>query len=388
MKACSMLQIALEARTIWTFLMPLIKELEREGFVVETACRKGHFMSDIEEKGIVVNSIYCEHSLNPIKVFRSFLSILHLVKNKAYDVVVTHTSIVSFISRIAARVAGVPVIIYIAHGLPFGEGMASWKWNTFFLLEKTVGHFTDALICMNEDDYITAKRRKLISNTRNIFRIKGIGVDTTKYRPLNDRQINLIRSALNIANNEKVVGFIGRLIPEKGIMDFLMAAAYVRNVEKVKFIILGDGPLEKKVKKFCRDNDMENSVLFLGFHKKIENLAPVFDVFALPTYYLEGVPRSILEVMAMEKPVIATDVSGCRDAVLNGITGMLIPPRSPYILAENVLYLLRNPKLAKQMGKRGRMRVNNEFSQGVVYEELKRIHRKLITAKLLEAISK
>ena len=205
-------------------------------------------------------------------------------------------------------------------------------------------------------------------------------VDVDKFDPLtvSKKDIDKLKKEFNINHYEKIVGCIGNINPAKGYEYFIESANLVKKeIDNVKFLIIGDIADPKKIyyqklKNLIVSLKMEQDIIFTGKQKDIPQILSLFDVFLLTSIY-EGTPLVILETMAMEKPVVATDVGGISEQVANGKTGIVVPPRNPKAMSEAVIYLLNHPEERVEMGKRGRERAKEMFSLERCVEE----HRKL-----------
>ena len=210
--------------------------------------------------------------------------------------------------------------------------------------------------------------------------IPGAGVDIKKYQPADS------------SKSEKpylTVLMACRLLWSKGINEFIQAAQVLQKDKALflNFVLCGepdkksnDAIGEKKLIELT----MMSKVKWIGFQENMTKIFNESDIFCLPTYYGEGIPKVLLEAMACGLPCITTNTPGCNNAVRNGINGVLIPPKNPKRLVDAILYLAKNPELRKKMGKKGRQRVLKYFSQEIiikqtlcVYDELVRLKEKI-----------
>jgi glycosyltransferase involved in cell wall biosynthesis len=233
------------------------------------------------------------------------------------------------------------------------------------LAEKIMGRITDGMICVNHEDYLTAKRLKLI-NPENIEEIHGIGVDIEKFKRTDEEKARkneilkkLIKKEideLNIDINKdtKIIGLIARLVKAKGIHEYLLSAKEILKTRKdIVFLIIGYGPLENYVQEFIKKNELSKNVLYLGFREDINEFMKTLDIFLLPTYH-EGLPRTILEAMASSVPVITTDVRGARQLIIDGENGVLVIPKNHYKIVEGINRIIDNKDTIEDMGKKSR----------------------------------
>lgn len=172
-----------------------------------------------------------------------------------------------------------------------------------------------------------------------------------------------VRKKLGISEDEILIGTVGSLIKRKRIIDLIDAFYILTNQTKnsVKCIILGDGSEKDNLIEYAKKRKIHEKVIFTGFQSNAISYINAMDIFVL-TSEKEGLPRVILEAMLMGKPVVASNVTGPAELVIDGETGFLVPVRHPEVLANCILKLIKNPELRKQMGERARKRVIEKFS--------------------------
>lgn len=197
-------------------------------------------------------------------------------------------------------------------------------------------------------------------------------VNTDKFNPnrVNVNKLEALRKALSIQSTP-VVGFVGFISPVKGLEYLIKSIKQLVKEKnfKIKLVIVGGVPPFQaayylKLKNLVHELGLDEDVIFAGYvkHGKIPLILTLFDVFVLPSLQ-EGTPVCILEAMAMERPVIASDVGGVSELVMDGITGILVPPRDETQLAESIIHLVKNKELSRSMGRRGRSLVMEKFSE-------------------------
>lgn len=192
-----------------------------------------------------------------------------------------------------------------------------------------------------------------------------------------------------------VVGLVGRIVKGKGHKEFILVAKEVlKNIQNVKFIIVGDakGDSEgyyKEVKELVKDYNLERNILFTGWRDDVKNIISDLDILVLPsTTFPEGLPNTIIEAMALRKPVIATDVAGPNEIVVNNETGFIVPPGDIKAMAEKIIYLLENPDIAKKMGEGGRKIVEGKFNIKETIKKIEEIYKEVLDEKEQKKIKK
>ena len=364
---------------IYYFHIPFMKLLKKMGYDVEVAAAPVDFKEKIEKDGFKVYSV--PFSKNPLSFFnlKSFFMIFNLMKKEKYIMVHTHTPVASFLARVAAKMAEVPHIVYTAHGFHFHEYGSKLKNFLYYRLEKFAGKFTDVLITINSDDYKIAKERNLVPNGEIVY-IKGVGVDLEKFSPEKiDSQTKIkYRGELHIKENDFVPITIAELTRQKNVSDIIDALSLsIDRFKNFKLIIVGDGILMAKLHEFVIAKNLADKIIFTGRRTDIPEMLLFSDVFVM-TSLREGLPRSVMEAMAMEKPVVAYNIRGMRDLIVDGETGFLVPFRNVSALAEKISYLAENREIARKMGEKGRKRIEKEFSLGIISNQMKKLYNEIL----------
>ena len=373
--------------TVKDLLLPLIDKLEKEGYEVEIACSRGEETEILEKKGYVFKFVNIDRKVNLVSNFKSIIEIYKIVRKGKYDIVHVHTPAAGILGRVAAKLAATPLIIYTAHGFYFHEGMSRTKYNIVLKIEKYLAkYFTDFIFTQSEEDGKTALENHFIDKNK-ILTISN-GVDTQgSFNPINIEidKIDELYKEFNLERNDKIITFIGRLVQEKGVIDLLEAfnGANFNDEAKVKLLIVGDIEQSERdkdtIKKLEKYSDNPN-VIFTGHRDDINSILYITDVFCLPSYR-EGMPRSIIEAMAMECAVVATDIRGSREEVIDGKTGFLVPVNSINNLSDKIKELAEDEKLLKKMKNAGRRRAEKLFDEKEIIEKQLEIFSRLLNPR-------
>lgn len=361
--------VASVATHIMSFHLPFINMLYEQGHQIEVACNPD---VSLEEKIITVREIPFARSPYSRKNISAYSALRKLLREHRYDLVHVHTPVASFLTRLAARDIDVPVL-YTAHGFHFYQGAPLINWLLYYTAERLAARWTTGLIVMNAEDFQAGKKLGF-EEGKNLHFIHGVGVDLNKYK----KKDNNLREKLNLSNKSRVAVCVAEFIANKNHMQLLNAWKYVCNKEPDSVLLLvGKGKIENKIRKAVIELGISQNVYFLGYRDDVSDILNISDVFVLCSYR-EGLPRVIMEAMAAEKPVVATNVRGNRDLVEDGVNGCLVPVGEPRHLAEAIIKLFRNPELAQRMGKAGRKKIK-EYSLDNVLNEMDNIYRKYLT---------
>ena len=265
--------------------------------------------------------------------------------------------------RIAAKLAKTQHIIYFSHGLPCAPNMNRKIWFLRYGIEKILGHFTSSILVMNNYDEDLCKRKRIIRNRNKIFRIPGMGVDLSKFNDKNIKELkNQVFEELSIDESNKLVIFVGRLIKEKGVFDFIDAAVQLcRKRKDVCFLMVGAGPESKKLNRRIDHAELNDRIKLLGWRDDFAKFLKSSDIFVLPSYFPEGRSVAILEAMACGKPVIVSKNRGCEDTIIDNECGYIVLPKNALALAEKIDFLLDNEDVRNHAGSAARKHVEKNY---------------------------
>ena len=373
--------------TMKSLLGELNVEIKSQGHDLICVCSKGKNTKKLRDDGFNVINLNIDRTINPLFNIISLYNLYKLLKREKPDIVHVHTPVAAVLGRIAAKKAKVPIIIYTAHGFYFHKGMSRFKYNIILKIEKYLAkHYTDFIFTQSEEDRRTALENNFVDKSK-ILTI-GNGADVWgEFDPTNIEKdkINKLYKEFNLNKNDKIITFIGRLVKEKGVKDLLEAFNNVSfNYEKkVKLIMVGDiaqNERDKDTKEKIEKYKANPNIIFAGYREDINNILYITDIFCLPSYR-EGMPRTIIESMAMNCAVIATDIRGSREEVVDGKTGFLIPISSINILTDKIKELIEDDKLLQEMKIAGRRRAEKLFNEKEIVKEQIGIFNKLLDLK-------
>ncbi len=374
--------------TVKNFLAPLTRFLMEKGLEVDVACSRGPYFEALRAEGLRMVEVPLRRSRNALSHARALWALYRRLRQAPVDVLHVHTPIAALLGRVAGRMAGVPVILYTAHGFYFHDDMPRWKWRAHVALEWFGGRFHDYLFTQSGEDALTALRAGL-GRPGRVRRI-GNGVDLAgRFHPANipAEALAARRRELDLPEGRPLVAMIGRLVREKGFFEFIEAAAQIRReLPEALFLCIGDtvtsehDDAKAAIRARVEALGLSAAVRFAGLRADVPELLSLCDVYCLPSWR-EGMPRSIIEAMGLAKPVVATRIRGCREEVVDGVTGFLTPPRDAGALAGALLYLLRHPERARAMGQAGRQRALRLYDERQVLERQWRVYQRLLREK-------
>ena len=246
-------------------------------------------------------------------------------------------------------------MVYTAHGFHFHEHGSRVKNLIFRSAEKLAGRFTTILTVMNDEDLSAATRHRLVP-AGHVLQTPGIGIDFARWERASgdEGSRSRVRRSLGIADGVPIVVFVAEMNPRKRHADLLRALAQP-NLSDAHAVIVGDGPEQDALVRLTKKLRLEERVHFLGRRSDVPELLTAADVMAFPSIR-EGLPKSVLEAMAIGLPIIGTDARGVRELLENG-AGVLVRPRDPESLAVGIASVLEDPAMAKRIRTEAKSRV-------------------------------
>ena len=294
--------------------------------------------------------------------FHRAVQFARFLKSWRADLVHSHAAVTgAILARLAAVIAGVPLISHVHIENKFSE--VPWIRKMQVWVDNFTARLAAEIVAISEHT-----RRSLIDQGISPQRVRVIRNGVNVDGDANGKAAARARAELGIEGDEPVVGTVARLCPVKGQRELILAAHEIRNkCVEAKFIILGEdlefnGNYRNELEQLAGQLGLDGCVQFFGFRHNAAVLMHAFELFVLPSW-IEGLPVTILEAMAAGKPVVATPVGGVPELVVEGVTGLLVPPRAPERLARAILDLLQQPDVAQEMGRNGRNRVRQHYSQ-------------------------
>ena len=263
-----------------------------------------------------------------------------------------HTPKAAVLGQLAAKLAGVPIIINTVHGIYFNNTFSPLLQKFLIFVKKIAAKCSDLVFSQNREDIKTLVEKN-IAKPDNI-KYLGNGVDIEKFDPKRFSKDFILnkKRGLDLDLDFKVIGMVGRLVKEKGYLEAFEAFKLVlKKFPKTLLLVVGPEEPEKRdafSKTIVKNFGIDNNVIFLGERADVDELYALMDIFVLASHR-EGFPRTVIEAMAMKKTIIATDIRGCREAIDSGKNGMLVPVKNTSKLAEAIIFLLDNPNKSKNI---------------------------------------
>lgn len=288
-------------------------------------------LNKLKEKSIATHPLrHLVRAINPIKDWLACVEIYRLIIKEKPDILQLCSTKSGVLGSIAGKVAGTRAIVYRIGGWAFNDPRPRWQNTLFLWLEKITAPLKNYIIVNSQKGYDEALRYRICPKEKLMLIYNG--VDNARYTHPRKPQ----------PSDTLIIGTIANFYPTKGLLYLLQTARILKNQPFV-FRIIGDGPEWQTLESFISREKLTNIEL-IGAVSNPETHLQQYDILVIPSVK-EGLPYVLLEAMAAGIPVIATTVGGIPEIIQSGINGILVPPRDPRLLAEQIIMLKRNPEL-------------------------------------------
>lgn len=365
-----------------------MKALVKEGYDVYAVIPKGDYNGKIAKEGIkVINYPINRGGLNPLKELKTIYNLYRIFKKEHFDLIHAFTIKPNIYGAVAGKLAGTPIILNHVTGLGYIYTINNFKTRILKFLSNRLYRLSfkiaKKVIFQNPDDFVQLSN--LFDNGKALV-IKGTGVDTNYFSLENVdlKKVKIIKDEIGIGNDKLVITMIARLRWSKGIKELVNAANILsKKYKNLVFLTVGwidKGNPDAISKEFIKKTSNE-FIKFIGKRDDIREILYLTDIYVLPSSYREGMPRTVLEAMAMEKPIVTTNAPGCKETVEDGVNGLLVPVKNSKVLAKTIEKLIIDENLRARMGKASREKVIKEFSNEIVIDKILKLYNKLLPGK-------
>ena len=360
-------------------LLGLGRLAKAEGWQVDVLTTNPTLQQTLQRHGMgVVDLDVIRREIRPAWDFSGMLRLRDFLQSESYGIVHTHTSKAGFVGRLAAHLAGVPVIIHTAHGFAFHELSPRSVRLFYSTLERMASRWCDRIVSVSEFHCRWALELG-ICRSQNIIAIpNGIAAvsSSTAFAPAK------IRRQLGAQPDDLLILSTARLAADKGIECLVKAAGLLPPIgRRYHVIVAGDGPERARLESLTSDLGLAGRVTFLGFREDVPELLAACDLVVLPSLR-EGLSIALLEAMAAGKPIVASDIGSNRELASQTEMARLVPPADPKALAEAIRDLSRNPELMAHLAKGARALFESRYTEDRMLDGYRRLYLELVQRKL------
>ncbi len=359
------------------YIEQIVRRLHGNGFHITVLCPPGNILhTTLADTGIQLLKIDLR-PFTPLNAFKATFQLSALLHRRSFDLVHLHSSKAGLIGRPVCALFGIPTI-FTPHCFSFESVHRSRaKSAAYLLFEKLLGHCTSHIACVSESEAASARQHHIVPDER----ISAIPcfVDAQRWKPRPSSPN--ARAALGFPPDAPIIGTISRFHAQKAPLDFVtMADALLRKRPSARFLFIGeDGPLRPAMEENIRALGLQNKIVIRSWTSDLPAFVALIDVVVLNSLW-EGLPLSIIEAMAMAKPIVATSLPGTRELIVDSDCGILVPPAQPGAMAEAVHNLLDAPERMRTLGSCGRAKALAHYSIDQAVDNTARLYNQLAAA--------
>jgi len=362
--------------------IPILKKMIEKGYsVAAVGCSD---QSAFKGSSMKYYDYHLKRSITPLSDILSKKELSSIFLNEKPDLIHLFDTKPGVLTPKVAKHSGVKFVVRTVTGMGY-----IFSSNSIFikilrpiyrLVQKRAIRYTDSVIFQNTDDKEYFEKYNLVPRGKS-YLVASSGLDACDFlsHVSNKESLAKLKEALGIKESDIVIILIARLVKDKGIVEFLKASKILSKLPHVKFLLVGPSAGEGSQAVTERViSEYDNYIDYIGPSDNVSDLLSISDVFVLPTYYREGLPRILLEAGALGLPLITTDMPGCRDVVRHNWNGLLVPTRDPEALASSIKKLINNPELRKSMGEKNPKFIKENFDLSIVANAYDKIYQNLI----------
>lgn len=354
--------------------------LKEKGYEISVVTSSGERLNEFNKKqDIHGEAIDMGRAFSPLKDLKSLFKIINYFKKVKPDIVNAGTPKAGLLGMIAAKITRVPYKVYTNRGMPF-ERHTGVKRRILMLTEKVACSCADKVICISPSIQEVLISNNIVSQDKTIvFGIgssNGLDLKRFQYTAEVERKVKDIRESFGLTDESFVIGNVGRINNFKGVTELVLSFEELQNKYNHVYLLLV-GPIETKdsisveIRKKIENND---KIIYVGPQKDPVPYFYVMDIFAFPTY-MEGFGNTSIEAQATGTPVIATNVTGAKDTIINDKTGILIEKQNVEELTNAIDKFINNAELVRDMGENGKEFVHENFDNKIIWEGLSELYQ-------------
>lgn len=352
------------------------KRLGMDFYVVANRSASTKEQIEVDEKEYGVHLLHADISRSPLSLsnIKAYKQICEIIRKYDINYIHCNTPVGGVLGRLAGKKCKVKKVLYQAHGFHFYKGAPKKNGLIYYTIEKLLARFTDCIVTMNAEDNAAAKRFKC-RNNGPVYNVHGVGIDLSMYEGLEQHRESK-RQELGFIKSDIVLISMGDLVVRKNYKVALEAIAKCNN-SKLQYLVCGRGEELDNLKTLAKELNIEKQIHFLGYRTDVKELLSAADVFLFSTLQ-EGMPRSMMEAMAVGLPCIASKIRGNVDLLEDGKGGFLCDPYDSDVFAKAINKLINNKEMLSQMSKWNLEEIK-KYDISVIEKEIIEIYNEVLS---------
>lgn len=355
--------------------LQIINGLDKKRFNVYVASKPdGEFGEKIRKIGKPLFPVTMTSKYNALAV----AELVRLINKEKFHLIHTQGARADFFARVAVKFSHRPYLVSTIQMPVDGFNVAIHRRILYRFFDRFLERYVDRFIVVSKNLKNFLIKTRQIPSKKIVKIYNGIEIDSFKPN-LQAKDYKQLKKSFNINEETFTVGAIGRLCWQKGFEYFLRSIPkIIRNNNKVNFLLIGAGPLEKPLENLAKRLEIDKRVVFTGFRDDIRSILAMIDVLVVPSIR-EGFPMIILEAMAMAKPIIASNLPGISEQLINGTTGCLVHPKDPEAISNAIMDLIADREKGIRLGARARQHVIENFSNEKMVNKVEQVYQELLS---------
>ena len=362
-------------------LLNQLKHIQDAGYEVVGISAPGDDVPVLEAAGVRHLAVPLTRRFTPFADLYALYRLYRCIRRERFDVVHTHTPKAGLLGQLAAKAARVPHIVNTLHGFYFHDHTPKTKRSFYVAMEKLAARCSDVILSQNKEDIATAIAEDIASPEQLVELGNGIDIERFSRDKIDEVALKALRHRLGLPADAIVVGFVGRLVEEKGILDLMNATQrLLRSHPKTHLLLVGPHDTDKSDaidSSIAEHYEIEGHVAFAGLREDMPEMYALMDILVLPSYR-EGFPRAPMEAAAMGIPTVVTDIRGCRQTTIDGENGLRYPPGDVDALKNALARLIDSGQERKEMALAGQKLARAEFDERRVFERVVDTYERLL----------
>lgn len=378
-----LIRITTIPQSLRSLLKGQLRFMSENGFEVIGVSGSGEALKEVQNnEGVQTVAIEMTRTISPFKDLKALVQLIQLFKKEKPEIVHTHTPKAGLLGMMAAKIAGVPHRLHTVAGMPLLEVMGAKRQLlnqmeklTYACATKVYPNSYGLEKIILEEKFTSPKKLKVIGKgssngiDTSYFNLDLISIETKKQ----------LREELNIAENDFVFVFVGRLVGDKGINELVQAFKQIRNPQLIKLLLVG--PLESELdplkKETLQEIEANRNIISVGFQKDVRPYFAISDSLVFPSYR-EGFPNVVMQAGAMGLPSIVSDINGCNEIIIEEQNGIIVPVKDFRVLKENMEELIENKSLVNELSLNARKLIESRYEQKIVWNEILKEYESLM----------
>jgi glycosyltransferase involved in cell wall biosynthesis len=357
-----------------TIILGLCRTAQEEGWEPDVLCTDPAVQKAVRQQGLgVVDLDVIRRPIRPVWDLGGLFRLRAFLRRQPYHIVHTHTSKGGFVGRLAARLAGVPIVVHTAHGFAFHEHSPAAVRRLYTGLERLASRWCDRIVSVSEFHRDWALQLKICGPEHIVAIPNGIvpAARSPQFSPAE------LRRQLRVGPEDMLILSVARLASDKGLNFLIEAVGMLPQTGRIHLAIAGDGPARDRLLRMAGALDGSRPVHFLGFREDIGDLLAACDVVVLPSLR-EGLSISLLEAMAAGKPIIATAIGSQREVAAHGEMACLVPPADATALKDAILRLARDSVLRVRLAANAQAIYGSDYTEERMLRDYRRLYLELV----------